>query len=97
MPLWIRAEVQALPREAGLTPNPVPKPESNPVSSPVSNPAVTRNPRLPPFYPITAPLEADGSATPLLEQPACRDWLQHFEALLAGDVELIQLRANVQR
>lgn len=53
-----------------------------------------QNRRLPPFYAITAPLEADGSDTPILEQAACRKWLAHFERLLARDIELIQLRAK---
>ena len=47
-----------------------------------------------PYYAITPPLEADGSSTPLLEQPACRAWLAGFQHLLASGVSLIQIRAK---
>lgn len=49
---------------------------------------------LPSFYAITAPLRDDGSALPILEQPACRAWLQRFADLLAGGIELVQLRTK---
>jgi len=49
---------------------------------------------LPDFYAITAPLEADGTRAPLLEQSGCRDWLVRFEDLLESGVDLVQLRAK---
>lgn len=49
---------------------------------------------IPEFYAITAPLRVDGSAGSIFEQAACRDWLGHFERLLAGDIRLVQLRAK---
>ena len=50
--------------------------------------------RLPEFYAITAPLNADGSPKPFLQQAGCRDWLMHFSELLDRGLELIQLRAK---
>jgi thiamine-phosphate diphosphorylase len=49
---------------------------------------------LPRIYAITAPLEAEDSQVPILQQTACRQWLAGFERLFDSGIDLIQLRAK---